>query len=43
LGVAGVAVAGPGVTIYRIANGKIVDHWMLMDSITMMQQLGVKA
>ena len=26
---------------YRIAGGKIVDHWMLTDSLTMMQQLGV--
>lgn len=26
---------------YRIAGGKIVDHWMLMDSLTMMQQLGM--
>jgi predicted ester cyclase len=39
----GKAVAVPGVIIYRIANGKIVDHWMLMDSMAMMQQLGVKA
>jgi hypothetical protein len=25
---------------YRIANGKIVDHWMLTDNMTMMQQIG---
>jgi predicted ester cyclase len=25
---------------YRIAGGKIVDHWMLTDSATMMQQIG---
>ncbi len=27
--------------IYTLAGGKIVNHWMLVDSITMMQQLGV--
>lgn len=26
---------------YRIENGKIVDHWMLADQLTMMQQIGV--
>ena len=26
---------------YRIAGGKIVDHWMLTDNMTLMQQLGV--
>lgn len=26
---------------YRIANGKIVDHWMLRDSMAVMQQLGM--
>jgi len=26
---------------YKISNGKIVDHWMLTDNLTMMQQLGV--
>lgn len=26
---------------YRVAGGKIVDHWMLLDTATMMQQLGV--
>jgi predicted ester cyclase len=26
---------------YRIANGKIVDHWMLVDNFAMMQQLGL--
>ena len=25
---------------YRIENGKIVDHWMLTDNMTMMQQIG---
>jgi predicted ester cyclase len=26
---------------YRVAGGKIVDHWMLTDNAEMMQQLGV--
>jgi predicted ester cyclase len=26
---------------YRIAGGKIVDHWMLVDNAAMMQQLGL--
>jgi predicted ester cyclase len=26
---------------YRIAGGKIADHWMLTDNMTCMQQLGV--
>ena len=26
---------------YRIQNGKIVDHWMVMDYLSVMQQLGV--
>jgi hypothetical protein len=25
---------------YRIANGKIVDHWMLTDNMALMQQIG---
>jgi predicted ester cyclase len=25
---------------YKIAGGKIVDHWMLTDNMTLMQQLG---
>lgn len=26
---------------YRIAGGKIVDHWMLVDNAAMVQQLGL--
>jgi len=26
---------------YRIKNGKIIDHWMIMDSLVFLQQLGV--
>lgn len=25
---------------YRVADGKIVDHWMLTDNMLMMQQIG---
>lgn len=27
--------------VYRIEDGKIVDHWMLADQLTLMQQIGV--
>ena len=30
----------PGMLIYRIANGKIVEHWMNFDTMGLMQQLG---
>jgi predicted ester cyclase len=26
---------------YRVEGGKIVDHWILMDSATLMQKLGL--
>jgi len=29
--------------IYRIAAEKIVEHWMQIDSVALMQQLGVQA
>ena len=32
----------PGIIIYRIADGKIVEHWKI-DSMEMMQQLGVQS
>lgn len=28
------------IIIYRIANGKIIQHWMVADQMTLMQQLG---
>jgi hypothetical protein len=28
---------------YRIADGKIVDHWMLTDNLALMQQIGAEA
>ncbi len=31
-----------GFVNYRIVNGKIVDHWMILDSAVMMQQLGIE-
>ncbi len=30
-----------GITIHRIAGGKIVEEWISMDMLGMMQQLGV--
>jgi predicted ester cyclase len=33
----------PGIIIYRIADGKIVEHWMQIDSAALMQQLGVQS
>ena len=26
---------------YRVSDGKIIDHWMLVDNAAMMQQLGL--
>ena len=31
----------PLVISYQIENGKIVHHWLMADSMTLMQQLGV--
>jgi predicted ester cyclase len=39
----GQQVAMPGIIIYRIADGKIVEHWMQVDSAVLMQQLGVRS
>ena len=39
----GQQVAMPGIIIYRIADGQIVDHWMQVDSAALMQQLGVQS
>jgi len=39
----GQQVAMPGIIIFRIADGKIVDHWMQVDSAALMQQLGVQS
>jgi len=32
----------PGIIIYRLADNKIVEHWMQLDSAALMQQLGVQ-
>ena len=32
----------PGLILYRIADGKIAEHWMIVDVPVLMQQLGVK-
>jgi predicted ester cyclase len=42
----GIAATGreinvPGTIIYRVAGGKIIEHWLFMDSAQMMQQLGL--
>ncbi|MBI5033755.1 MAG: ester cyclase [Chloroflexi bacterium] len=36
----GKTVSFPGILIYRIANGKIVEHSMQFDAVSLMQQLG---
>ena len=37
----GKQVTMPVIIIYRIADGKIVEHWMIADQLGLMQQLGV--
>ncbi|MBN1482929.1 ester cyclase [candidate division KSB1 bacterium] len=34
-------VALTGILIYRIVNGRIVDHWMSFDNLELMRQFGV--
>ncbi len=36
----GKAVSFPIFITYRIANGKISEHWMLVDMMSFMQQIG---
>jgi predicted ester cyclase len=41
----GISPTGKEVTFglfitYRIAGGKIIDHWMLVDGLSLLQQLG---
>jgi predicted ester cyclase len=31
----------PAAIIYRIADGKIVEHWILLDQLTLLKQLGI--
>jgi predicted ester cyclase len=37
----GKRVEFPLIIIYRVTDGKIVEHWMVADQLSMMQQLGV--
>lgn len=37
----GKAVRATGISLYRIHNGKIVEHWAEMDFVGVMQQLGL--
>ena len=37
----GKAVSVPFIITYRIAEGKIVQHWMSFDRMALMEQLGV--
>jgi steroid delta-isomerase-like uncharacterized protein len=30
----------PGISVFRIANGKIAEHWGVFDQMSIMQQLG---
>jgi steroid delta-isomerase-like uncharacterized protein len=39
----GKAVAFPLIIIYRLADGKIIEHWMLTDMLAFMEQIGVGA
>ena len=41
ISVTGKQVTLKGISIYRIANGKIVEDWSNSDDLGMMQQLGV--
>lgn len=34
-------VAAPGMAIYRIAEGKIAGHWLQIDVLALVQQLGM--
>jgi predicted ester cyclase len=37
----GKQITMPAIIIYRVANGKIAEHWIQVDAVGMMQQLGV--
>jgi steroid delta-isomerase-like uncharacterized protein len=37
----GKSVNVPSITIFRLDNGKIAEGWLVNDSLSMMQQLGV--
>ena len=37
----GKAIVVKGMEVFRIADGKIAENWVIMDNLGMMQQLGV--
>jgi predicted ester cyclase len=37
----GKVITTPGMSMYRIAGGKIVEDWSVMDQLGSMQQLGL--
>lgn len=39
----GKTVIFEGIIIYRLADGKIIDHWMQVDTTSVMQQIGTMA
>ena len=41
IGPTGKSIDVPGVDILRLAGGRFVEHWGVMDSLIMMQQLGM--
>jgi steroid delta-isomerase-like uncharacterized protein len=36
----GTEVAFPGIAMHRIENGQVIEHWGVMDLLSLMQQLG---
>ena len=34
------AARASGLSVYRIANGKIAEHWANMDFVSVLQQIG---
>jgi steroid delta-isomerase-like uncharacterized protein len=40
LSASGRHISVPGISIFRIANGKIVEHWAESDTLGLLQQLG---
>jgi steroid delta-isomerase-like uncharacterized protein len=36
----GKKVSMPGITIFRLDNGKIAEGWLFNDNLSLMQQLG---
>lgn len=37
----GEEIENPGISIYRIEDGEIAEHWVVADQLGLMQQLGV--